>query len=200
MNIDNEVASNMESNPDDVQQESAGEVAGGWLDIFQVRLNNLDQLVAEAGSAAELARRTQSDPSYISQIRTRATYGRGVTRRVGEKFARRLEQAMGKPRGWMDSADGMVSIVSTPSAPAREGAGLVEAFKAGVYRHYKGQHYLALGLARADETDEVVVVYTRLYARPGLPMSTRLWRIWNESVEIGGESVPRFAFVGHHQP
>lgn len=38
-------------------------------------------------------------------------------------------------------------------------------FRPGVYRHYKGDHYLALGLARADETDEVVVVYTRLYAR-----------------------------------
>lgn len=63
-------------------------------------------------------------------------------------------------------------------------------FRPGVYRHYKGDHYLALGLARADETDEVVVVYTRLYARAGLPMSTRLLRIWNETVDTGAGPQP----------
>ncbi|MDB5975498.1 MAG: hypothetical protein JWR07_2258 [Nevskia sp.] len=31
-------------------------------------------------------------------------------------------------------------------------------FKPGVYRHYKGKHYLALGVAREDETDVAVVV------------------------------------------
>lgn len=73
-------------------------------------------------------------------------------------------------------------------------------FRPGVYRHYKGDHYLALGLARADETDEVVVVYTRLYARAGLPMSTRLLRIWNETVDTGAGPRPRFAYVGHVTP
>lgn len=33
----------------------------------------------------------------------------------------------------------------------------IDDFQPGVYRHYKGRHYLALGLARA-ETDDVVVV------------------------------------------
>jgi hypothetical protein len=51
----------------------------------------------------------------------------------------------------------------------------IDDFQPGVYRHYKGRHYLALGLARADKTDDVVVVYTRLYPRSGLPMSTRLY-------------------------
>lgn len=74
-------------------------------------------------------------------------------------------------------------------------------FRPGVYRHYKGQHYLALGLARADETDEIVVVYTRLYAREGLPMNTRKLSIWNEIVSSGsGMSEPRFAYVGHSTP
>ncbi|HEY9545925.1 MAG TPA: DUF1653 domain-containing protein [Solimonas sp.] len=74
-------------------------------------------------------------------------------------------------------------------------------FRPGVYRHYKGNYYLAIGLARADESDEIVVVYTRLYAREGLPMSTRKLAIWNEVVSAGaGASVPRFEYVGHSTP
>lgn len=75
-------------------------------------------------------------------------------------------------------------------------------FRPGVYRHYKGNHYLALGLAREDETEELVVVYTRLYARPGVPMSTRKLKIWNEPVvsSPGQAPQPRFAFVGHETP
>ncbi|MDQ8030406.1 hypothetical protein CEG14_00470 [Bordetella genomosp. 1] len=72
----------------------------------------------------------------------------------------------------------------------------IAAFRPGVYQHYKGQQYLALGLARADETDETVVVYVRLYARDGFPMNTRLLRIWNETVQTEKGEVPRFAYVG----
>lgn len=74
------------------------------------------------------------------------------------------------------------------------------AFRAGVYRHYKGNCYLALGLAREDETDEVVVVYTRLYPRAGLPMSTRRLSVWNQSVETPEGPVPRFLYLGPQSP
>ena len=77
----------------------------------------------------------------------------------------------------------------------------IDDFRPGVYRHYKGNYYLALGLARADETDEIVVVYTRLYAREGLPMSTRKLAIWNEVVTMAdGAKLPRFDYVGHATP
>lgn len=76
----------------------------------------------------------------------------------------------------------------------------LDTFRPGVYRHYKGQQYLALGLARADETDETVVVYVRLYPRDGMPMNTRLLRIWNETVETEAGVVPRFAYVGPQSP
>ena len=78
----------------------------------------------------------------------------------------------------------------------------IDDFKPGVYRHYKGNYYLALGLAREDETNETVVVYTRLYPREGLPMSTRRLRVWNEMIDAGPDrgAVPRFAFVGHETP
>lgn len=75
-----------------------------------------------------------------------------------------------------------------------------EQFKVGVYRHYKGNHYLVLGLAREDETNETMVVYTRLYPREGLPMSTRRLSVWNEWVQTPDGSVPRFAYVGHSSP
>ena len=72
----------------------------------------------------------------------------------------------------------------------------IEAFTPGLWRHFKGQEYLALGLAREDETGEPVVVYARLYARGGLPMSTRRLSIWSEMVEHNGQKVPRFVYVG----
>ena len=75
-------------------------------------------------------------------------------------------------------------------------------FRPGVYRHYKGNYYLALGLAREDETNQTVVVYTRLYPREGLPMSTRKLGVWAEQIVVnpGEAPQPRFAYVGHHQP
>jgi hypothetical protein len=74
-------------------------------------------------------------------------------------------------------------------------------FRPGVYRHYKGNHYLALGLAREDETNETVVVYTRLYPREGLPMSTRRLSVWNEAVTgADGVTQARFEFVGQETP
>lgn len=74
---------------------------------------------------------------------------------------------------------------------------MVEDFQPGLYQHYKGQQYLALCLARDDETEDVLVVYTRLYARPGLPTSVRRLQVWNEEVEVDGQRVPRFTYVGH---
>ncbi|MBS3049730.1 DUF1653 domain-containing protein [Enterobacter mori] len=70
-------------------------------------------------------------------------------------------------------------------------------FRTGVYRHYKGEHYLVLGLAREDISDETVVVYSRLYHREGLPLSTRTLKAWNQQVAVDGNLVPRFSYVGH---
>lgn len=72
----------------------------------------------------------------------------------------------------------------------------VDNFKPGVYRHYKGAHYLAIGIAREDETNQPVVVYTRLYERDGLPLSTRTLKAWNESVVVDEKSIKRFTYIG----
>jgi len=72
-------------------------------------------------------------------------------------------------------------------------------FTPGVWRHFKGADYLALGLAREDESDELVVVYVRLYPRDGIPMSTRKLSVWNQTVEHNGRVVARFSYVGQVQ-
>ena len=65
--------------------------------------------------------------------------------------------------------------------------------QAGLYRHYKGQRYRVLGVARHSETEEALVIYQALYGEFGLwarPLS-----MFTEAVNVDGELVPRFALV-----
>ncbi len=64
----------------------------------------------------------------------------------------------------------------------------------GRYRHYKGNEYIVLGIARHSETEEELVVYRQDYGERGLwvrPLS-----MFIEDVLIDGHSVPRFQFIG----
>ena len=63
----------------------------------------------------------------------------------------------------------------------------------GVYRHYKGQQYEVLGIARHSETEEEFVVYRALYGDRGLWIRPLV--MFTESVEKGGVSVPRFSRI-----
>lgn len=69
-----------------------------------VRLNNLKRLIAEAGSAATLARLAGTSESYLSQVRNRLKTSKGTPRSLGDGLAAKLERAMGKPDGWMDES------------------------------------------------------------------------------------------------
>jgi hypothetical protein len=64
----------------------------------------------------------------------------------------------------------------------------------GLYRHYKGKDYRVIGRARHTETEEDVVVYQALYGECGLWV--RPAAMFLETVEVGGQRVPRFARVG----
>ena len=66
--------------------------------------------------------------------------------------------------------------------------------KPGKYQHYKGQYYEVIGTARHSETEEELVVYRALYGARGLWV--RPLNMFCESVNVGAESVPRFAYVG----
>lgn len=63
----------------------------------------------------------------------------------------------------------------------------------GKYRHYKGNDYEVLGVARHSETEEPLVVYRQLYGEGGLWV--RPLAMFREQVVVDGQSVPRFAKV-----
>ena len=63
----------------------------------------------------------------------------------------------------------------------------------GRHRHYKGNDYEVIGLARHSETLEPIVVYRALYGDHGLWV--RPAAMFNGTVEIAGQSVARFARV-----
>ncbi len=62
--------------------------------------------------------------------------------------------------------------------------------RAGRYRHYKGNEYIVLGVARHSETQEELVVYRQDYGERGLWV--RPQAMFQETVEVDGKQVPRF--------
>ena len=68
-----------------------------------------------------------------------------------------------------------------------------EAIKPGKYRHYKGNEYQVICMATHSETLEPMVVYQALYGEKGIWV--RPARMWNELVEVNGQTVLRFAPV-----
>ena len=70
----------------------------------------------------------------------------------------------------------------------------MDKIKPGRYRHFKGNEYKVLGIARHSETEEELVVYRALYGDFGLwvrPVS-----MWNETVERDGKTFRRFTYIG----
>ena len=65
--------------------------------------------------------------------------------------------------------------------------------KPGLYRHYKGNDYRVVGLARHSETLEPMAVYEALYGDGGLWV--RPAGMFTETVEIKGQTVKRFTRV-----
>ncbi len=60
----------------------------------------------------------------------------------------------------------------------------------GRYRHYKGNFYEVLGVARHSETEEPLVVYRCLYGDRSLWV--RPLAMFTEEVDVDGRKVPRF--------
>lgn len=64
----------------------------------------------------------------------------------------------------------------------------------GRWRHFKGNEYEVIGVAQHSETLEEMVVYRALYGEGGLWV--RPAAMWLETVERGGERLPRFTYLG----
>lgn len=63
----------------------------------------------------------------------------------------------------------------------------------GRYRHYKGKEYVVLAVARHSETEEELVVYRLDYGDKSWWVRPRT--MFEETVEINGQPVPRFQYV-----
>ena len=64
----------------------------------------------------------------------------------------------------------------------------------GRYRHYKGNEYEVLGIARHSETHEEMVVYRPLYGAGVMWVRPKV--MFCEFVTVDGQTVPRFQFLG----
>jgi hypothetical protein len=64
----------------------------------------------------------------------------------------------------------------------------------GRYRHYKGEEYTVIGVARHSETGEELVVYRKEYDDHGLWV--RPLAMFLENIEVNGKTIPRFQFLG----
>lgn len=67
------------------------------------------------------------------------------------------------------------------------------AIRPGRYRHYKGNEYTVLGMARHSETLDELVVYRQEYGDHGLWV--RPAAMFLETVDIEGKKVPRFRLI-----
>jgi hypothetical protein len=65
--------------------------------------------------------------------------------------------------------------------------------KAGRYRHYKGNEYQVIGVARHSEDGSLLVVYRPLYGAGELWV--RPLDMFSEEIEVKGIRQARFAFI-----
>lgn len=70
----------------------------------------------------------------------------------------------------------------------------MDEIKIGRYRHFKGNEYEILYLAKHSETLESMVVYRALYGEHGVWV--RPASMWNETVERDGKTHVRFTYIG----
>jgi len=70
---------------------------------------------------------------------------------------------------------------------------MVMELKKGRYKHYKGNMYEVLDVARHSETEEWMVVYKTLYG--DCSTWVRPFDMFVEKVEVGGEMVDRFKYL-----
>ena len=70
----------------------------------------------------------------------------------------------------------------------------MEERKKGRYRHFQGNEYEVLAIAKHSETNEDYVVYKALYGDGGIWI--RPASMWNETVERDGKTYKRFTYIG----
>lgn len=69
------------------------------MDAKSIRRMNVRNLAEEVGGITKLADMAHTSQSYLSQI-----IGPNPSRQVGDSLARQVEQATGRPHGWLDQS------------------------------------------------------------------------------------------------
>lgn len=64
----------------------------------------------------------------------------------------------------------------------------------GRYRHYKGNEYEVIDIARHSESEEQLVVYRKMYGDHSLWV--RPLGMFFEDVLVDGRTMPRFTWIG----
>ena len=65
----------------------------------------------------------------------------------------------------------------------------------GLYKHYKGNVYEVIGIAKHSETLEELVVYKATYQKEGENLWVRPLTMFTETVTIDGEQIKRFTKI-----
>ena len=68
--------------------------------------------------------------------------------------------------------------------------------KNGIYRHYKGNKYEVIGIAKHSETLEDLVVYRALYDNNVSQLWVRPLKMFTETIENDGKEIERFKYIG----
>lgn len=68
--------------------------------------------------------------------------------------------------------------------------------KLGKYRHFKGNEYMVIAIAKHSETLEDFVVYEALYENKVSKIWVRPLKMFTEKVEKDGKLVDRFEYIG----
>ncbi len=70
--------------------------------------------------------------------------------------------------------------------------------KLGLYKHYKGNIYEVIGIAKHSETLEELVVYKATYQPDGENLWVRPKVMFTELITVDGKQVKRFEFIDAH--
>jgi SOS-response transcriptional repressor LexA len=71
------------------------------MEVHKIREINLRVLIKDSGESVDgFCKLTNTSPSYISQV-----FSTKSEKKIGDRFARKIEIACKKPTGWMDKTD-----------------------------------------------------------------------------------------------
>ena len=70
----------------------------------------------------------------------------------------------------------------------------MEELKLGKYRHFKGNEYEVIGVAKDSETLKEMVVYRALYGEKELWIREK--QMFLETIERDGKLIKRFTYIG----